>query len=364
MLRVLFLSVYPREAAATRFRITQFFPFLERHGVSCDLVTLLSVKAFQRMYTRGATLAKARMILAGGVRQVIRAASARRYDVVFVQRGVLPFGPPVLEAWLARVRGLPLVYDYDDAIWLQDPRSPGGPVARAARWPWKVAQIVRIARHVIVCNDFTRDFALRYRTPQDVTVIPTVVDSNVFRPPPARPAEVTVGWIGTHSTARYLEGIVEPIREAAARRPFRLKIVGSGREWSIHGVDLRVKPWSLDEEVSDYQTLDVGLYPVADEEWGWGKTGFKPVVYMSSGAVCLASPIGGVTEFLRHGENGLLASSAAEWREGILSLVSDTALRSRLSAAGRQTVLDWYCLHVQAPRLLDVLQRAAAQPRS
>lgn len=361
MLRALFLSVYPREAAATRFRITQFFPFLERNGVSCELVTMLGGGAFRRLYARGTPAAKAGMVLAGGLRQVVRAVRANAPDLVFVQRGALPFGPPILESWLARVRGIPLVYDFDDAIWLQDPRSPGGPLARAARWPWKVGQIVRMARHVVVCNEFTRDFALRSKGAADVTVIPTVVDANEFRPPAGRRVEARVGWIGTHSTARYLEGIVGPIRDAAARQPFPLTIIGSGRDWRIPGVDVHAKAWSLDEEVSDYQSLDVGLYPVADEEWGWGKTGFKPVVYMSSGAVCLASPVGGVTEFLRHGENGLLASTPEEWRDGLVALISDEALRRRLSDAGRQTVLDRYCLAVQAPRLLDVLRRAAGR---
>jgi len=96
------------------------------------------------------------------------------------------------------------------------------------------------------------------------------------------------------------------------------------------------------------------------DEWGRGKSGFKPVVYMSCGAVCVASPVGGVTEFIRNGENGILAESGSDWSAALGRLLSDERLRTRLGAAGRQTILDFYCVRVQAPRLLHVLERAAA----
>jgi glycosyltransferase involved in cell wall biosynthesis len=101
---------------------------------------------------------------------------------------------------------------------------------------------------------------------------------------------------------------------------------------------------------------------VRDDDWGRGKTGFKPVVYMSSGAACVASPVGGVTEFLRDRTNGLLASSVADWRDAVAELVDNQALRERLAAEGRRTVVEWYSLEKQAPRLLEVL-RAAVESR-
>ena len=43
---------------------------------------------------------------------------ASRYDLVLVHREVLPIGHPVIERILARSRHVPLVYDFDDAIYL------------------------------------------------------------------------------------------------------------------------------------------------------------------------------------------------------------------------------------------------------
>jgi glycosyltransferase involved in cell wall biosynthesis len=255
-----------------------------------------------------------------------------------------------------------LVFDFDDAIWLWDPVSAWGWIARATKFPSKVAQIVRLASHVIVCNEFTRDYALRFKTSAAVSVIPTVVDADTFHPDAHDDsAKPVVGWIGTHSTAHYLDAIMAPLQQVHAKHPFTLKIVGSGRSWTVPGLDIVSQPWSLATEVRDYQSLDVGLYPVRDDEWGRGKTGFKPVVYMSTGAACVASPVGGVVEFVRPGVNGLLASSSEEWRASVEVLLTDREMRERLVAEGRKTVTDWYCLRVQAPRLLSILESAAGR---
>jgi glycosyltransferase involved in cell wall biosynthesis len=187
-------------------------------------------------------------------------------------------------------------------------------------------------------------------------VVPTVVDADTFRPTnhPHGPVPV-VGWIGTHSTAAYLLDVIPALQDVATRHNFLLKIVGSGRQWQIPGVNVVSSDWRLENEVSDYQSLDIGLYPVRDDEWGRGKTGFKPIVYMSCGAACIASPVGGVNEFLIDNVNGMVARDHRDWIRTIETLLRDPSLRGRLAAAGRATVENVYCLKVQAPRLVEIL---------
>jgi glycosyltransferase involved in cell wall biosynthesis len=360
MLRVLFLAPYPEQAASTRFRATQFFPYLREHGVHCDLSSLLTAEQFGTFYSRRGRVGKARSLLTGAIQQTLRTLTARHYDIVVVQRGALLFGPPVLEWLVAKTSGASLVFDFDDAIWLADPVSAWGWLARATKFPSKVAHIVRLASHVIVCNSYTRDYARQFKPADAVSVIPTVVDADIFAPATRRETGVpVVGWIGTHSTAQYLDAIIEPLRQVRAKHEFILKIVGSGRDWLVPGLDILAQPWTLETETNDYQSLDIGLYPVRDDEWGHGKTGFKPVVYMATGAACVASPVGGVLEFLRHGRNGFLASSRNEWRDSVSALLEDHGLRRRIASEARTTVTDWYCLRVQAPRLLSILERTA-----
>ena len=81
----------------------------------------------------------------------------------------------------------------------------------------------------------------------------SVVDTNKFVPvdpnlsvSPYKP--FTVGWIGSPSTARYLQLLIEPLHQLARERHIRLIIVG-GPAPVIPGVEVIEQPWSLDKEV-------------------------------------------------------------------------------------------------------------------
>ena len=360
-MRALFFASYPHSCASTRFRATQYFPYLHREGIECHLSPFLPERVFRKFYSGKGIVRKGLQLSLLSFKRVFDALRAGRYDVVVVQREAMLMGPAITEWLTAHIARVPVVFDFDDAIWMQQPGSTWGAWSAHLKFPGKTAQIIRMADHVIGCNSYTRDYALQFRRPEDVTVIPTVVDAQQFKPDTdyAAKKELTVGWIGTHSTAKYLEEIAEPLRACAREFPFTLKLVGAGRDLNFDGVQVHNKTWKLNEEVADYQSLDIGLYPVKDDAWGKGKTGFKPVVYMACGVPCICAPVGGVTEFLQHNQNGLLASTPAEWQAALSSLLRDRDLRERLGRAGRHTVESEYSLQVQAPRLAQVLRQAA-----
>jgi glycosyltransferase involved in cell wall biosynthesis len=360
-IRALFLTSYPNSAAATRLRFTQFFPYLEREGISCELVSFLSEPLFRDLY-------RSRNVVAMGARLALRTAryligipAISRADVVIVQRNAMLFGPPIAEWLIARALRIPLVYDFDEAIWITDQSMRWGRWTSLLKFRAKTRQIIGMARHVIVGNDHVRDYVLRYRRAEDVTVIPMVVDVEQLRPAPHDEGRgpLTVGWVGTHSTARYLGMIAGPLAACARRHDIRLKIVGAGPEFRLPEIDVENKEWRLEEEVADFQHLDIGIYPVADDEWGRGKSGLKPVSYMACEVPCISSPVGGVNEFLVDGVNGLFARTADEWESALERLLSDAGLRRALGRAGRQTVVEGYSVQVHAPRFADVIRSAA-----
>jgi glycosyltransferase involved in cell wall biosynthesis len=94
--------------------------------------------------------------------------------------------------------------------------------------------------------------------------------------------------------------------------------------------------------------------PLVDHPWERGKCGYKLVQYMASGLPVVASPVGVNTELVAHGINGFLASSAAEWVDGISRLVGDERLRSRMAQAGRERVIKTYSLQAQVPRVASM----------
>lgn len=357
----MFLTSYPNSAAATRLRFTQFFRYLEREGISCELVSFLSEPLFRDLYRSQSVAAMGARLALRTARYLAGLPAMRRADVVVVQRNAMLFGPPIAEWLIARALRIPLIYDFDEAIWLTDQSVRWGRWTSMLKFRDKTRQIIGMARHVIVGNGHVRDYVLQYRRAEDITVIPMVVDVDEFRPVPRDEARrpLVVGWVGTHSTARYLGMIAEPLAACARRHDVRLKVVGASPGFRLPGIEVENKEWRLDQEVADFQHLDIGVYPVTDDEWGRGKSGLKPVSYMGCEVPCISSPVGGVNEFLVDGVNGLFARTPEEWESAFERLLSDAALRRRLGAAGRRTVVEGYSVQVHAPRFAEVIRSTA-----
>ena len=91
--------------------------------------------------------------------------------------------------------------------------------------------------------------------------------------------------------------------------------------------------WSLPQEVSLFNTCDIGVYPLTDDDWARGKCGYKAIQFMACGVPVVAAAVGVNREIIRDGENGFLASTPEEWRTKLERLLTDPDLRARVSRA-------------------------------
>jgi len=356
-MKVLCLTTFPVEAAATRYRCVQFFSYLADHGFECRLRSFLSPDLFGKFYTKGGVVVKAAQL---GLAALSRLADIGRpeCDLVLVQREAALFGPPVIEWFLTRVLKKPLVLDFDDAIYLPYISPTYGRLVSSLKFPRKTEANLRLSRQVIAGNRLLADYALRFN--RNVTIIPTVVDVGQYRVENRMSDTLPVlGWIGSPTTTQYLKPIIPVLRELSRRHHFVLRVVGANEHIQIDGVVVQNEPWCLEREIADFQSLDIGLYPVTEDQWSVGKSGFKAIQYMAAGLPCVASPVGVNKEIIQDGVNGFVANTPQEWLEKLSLLIKDPALRARLGAEGQQTVKRRYSLDAHAPRLLAVLQAAA-----
>jgi glycosyltransferase involved in cell wall biosynthesis len=290
------------------------------------------------------------------LRRLRDAFAARRYDLALVHRESLPIGPAWLERVLTRI-DIPYVFDFDDAIYL--------PAASDAnrRLAWlksagKTARAIRGASLVVAGNQHLADWA-RGHTNQ-VTVIPTTIDTHAYRPV-ARPAreQVCVGWSGSPTTIIHLRLIEQVLRELQRERDVRIRVIGDA-SYKMEGAAVETLAWNANSEVADLSQIDIGIMPLPDDEWSRGKCGLKALQYMALGIPTVLSPVGVNREIARDGA-AVLASTEAEWREALSALVDDPDLRSRVGAAGRARVESDYSLKVTVPRWEQALLAAASE---
>ena len=357
-LRAIFFAPYPEEGPSARYRVVQYFPFLEEEGIDCTYAPFFSKKAYQILYRPGNFVPKVAHFAAASLRRLYWTSRVREYDVAFVHLEIYPLFIRFYDR-LLRWSRRPVIFDLDDTIFIHKPTV--NPVMRYLRNPKKVDDLLLMSRHVVVCNRFMDDYSRKYNS--NVTIIHTPVDTEKFKPRTRRDngGPLVLGWIGSHSTAYYLDILRPVLSKLAEAHDFVFKVVGAGVPIEIPGVKVENLDWRLDREVADFQSFDIGLYPMIDNEFAIGKTGFKTIQYMAFGIPSVVSAVGANKVIVKDGENALLADNddPDSWVRGISRLMEDSELRRRVGDGGRQTVLDNYSLQKSARVLASILRGAS-----
>jgi glycosyltransferase involved in cell wall biosynthesis len=361
-MRALFFLLDGETNASSRHRVLQYFPLLRRHGIEPFASRPVPEPVYQRFVERGRGGGTDKAVfyglfLACRALDVLR---AQRFDVVVIQRDLFPFGPPLLERTLAR-RNPRLVYDTDDATYLRPAFTPNTPFQRLRRFD-KVAEVVSRARWVSVATEPIAAWARQYNP--SVSVLPMAVDLAEYdrvRRPPSASARLVLGWAGTAGGLAYVQSLAPVLRDIARRHPVEVRVISGGyRRVCLDGLDVQARPWRAETALQDMKAFDIGLVPLAATPFEQAKFPFKLLQYLALGVPSVSSRVGVAADVIRHGHNGLLASSLDDWRESLDSLIADADLRRRLSAAGREAVAAGYTVERIGPRLAEGLAQAAS----
>jgi glycosyltransferase involved in cell wall biosynthesis len=349
---ILFLTKYSRRGASSRYRTFQYLPYLEDAGFRCEVSPLFGDDYLEHLYRHNSASWIA--VAKGLFRRIAILSKIKQYDLLVIEKELFPYLPFAVNKCLSR-SGIRQIVDYDDALFHQYDSHP----CRLVRYFMgnKIARVMRGADLVVAGNNYLATYAKEAGS-DNVCVLPTVVDLGCH---PLRSREgisrqgFTIGWIGSPSTARYLEPIAPALAQVCAGGKARVVLIGSG-PCSLPGVPLEIMPWGEATEAELLSLCDVGIMPLPDKPWERGKCGLKLIQYMASGLPVVASPVGVNVEIVEEDINGYLATDNATWVETLVRLREDSALRARLGDAGRQKAEKSYSLEVQAPRLVQIIE--------
>jgi glycosyltransferase involved in cell wall biosynthesis len=363
--KILALATYPESAAATRFRLTQMLPYLQAGGWETEFEPFVDDEFLSGFYTKGSGPEKARYLAARSIKRLALAIGASRVDAIFIQREAALIGPPYAEFVLHSLKRLPIIFDFDDAIWDLNLTMSTHPIAaRLLKDPNKCWHTMRRAAGIIAGSNYLAARAREVNA--NVMVVPTVVPSNAWTPRPGRlrgelydDGPPRIGWVGTHTTAHQLELVEPALRQLRAEGyDFEVHVVGAGEDFRLDTVELLSRPWRLDDEIREFQQIDIGLAPMHGGPVYQGKCGFKQIQYMAVGVPFVSSWVGGARDFVADGENGLVAHRTEDWYRHLKALLDSQELRGKLSTNGRRLVEREYCAEVQGPRVAQFIAEA------
>ena len=337
MIRVLFLTRYPVEGASSRYRVFQYLKHLEQHDVQADVQSFMDSPMYRLSLTPGRTVHKIFATLKATVKRVWKLRHWRRYDALYLQRELLPFGPPIIETALKK-RGAVLLFDYDDALFIKK-ASRYNQFATILRSGEKTRKLFRTVNCVVAGNDWLRSAAIESGAEKAVTLEVAEDTKRIQKHAGhSNDTSVTVGWLGSPSTVKYLRFIEPVLQDLAQRYPkVRWEIMG-GNDFEMEGVDWQNSKWSMEGELEALARFDIGLMPLPLEDWAKGKSGGKARTYMAAGVVPVVSAIGYNLELIRHNETGFLCETLEDWEQYLVHALEDAGLRQHISDAARLEV--------------------------
>ncbi len=236
--------------------------------------------------------------------------------------------------------------------------------------------------HAIIVNSWAtaRSLKERMRRPEKVTMVYNAVDGEEFSP--TGPLPSSGPWAGFSPrvglVAAYARWKGHSLFFAAAQRIVReypntgFLVIGgsiydSGGEVSYEeeltrvvwqaGLKDRVFFTGFQEDVAPwYRALDVVVNSSLKPE-PFGRTLLEA---MACGRAVVGPAAGGVPEFVRHGENGLLyeLGNAEELEAAILTLLREPSMRAKLGEVGRERALRYFAPEGHATTMARTFQEA------
>jgi len=332
---------------ASRFRVHPIVERLERRGIQCRIVhgygafdTKIKILSLQRLYRLLCRLVRA-----------FRTATLYDADLVFVQRLALPWfsAPEYILAW----RGIPLVFDFDDAIDLGGNGQTSRLRANALRNVFKVSTLV------VAGNSWLAEKARPFARTE---VIPTCIDTEKYQPTSKKMGmedNPVVGWMGTSSNYKYLRLLIpvfDQLRQEGLK--FKVHVVSDSCDQQLmDALGATFSFWSANEELSQLQCFDIGVMPLDDSDQSKGKCAFKLIQYMAVGIPVVGSDIGFNKDVVKHSITGFLASNNSEWVSAIRKLLVDVGLRQHIGAAARDRAVSNFSVDNAFSRYYDCFEQ-------
>jgi len=357
-LKVLFLPTASWNDPPSRYRIYQYLDYLRGQGVVADCKAGVSDYIYARFAPYKGILAKAVFFGLALLSRILACFIIWRYNAIFIQRLVLPHVYPLPEMLICIVAGLlgkRIIFDFDDAIFATSPHRKRTLVEKFTDSN-RVARILARCDAVIAGNAYLAAYARAYNV--NVVIIPTSIDlarypvKQITDKEPGEP--YVIGWIGMPGSLPYLN-ILKPVFQVLALKYRILVRIIGGQGYDCPGVQVEHLPWSLQNEVSQILTFDIGVMPLTGHEEGRGKCGLKLLQYMAAGIPAVASPVSANIEIITDGENGYLAGSFEEWVEKLCTLIHSVQLRLEMGRRGRDTVERRFSIQTNLPRLIQAI---------
>ena len=336
-----------------RLKFEQYFKNWEVAGYEVTVSPFMSEDMQNVVYKKGFILVKILWTLNGYIRRYIGLFTIRQYDIIYLFLWGTPFGLPIFE-WFVRKLSRKLIYDLDDMVHLGN-TSEHNRIIKGLKSTKKVKFLAKNSNHIITSTPKLVEFLNNYGS--NISLIPATIDTNRYKPLiQEETKEICIGWSGSHTTSKYLHLLDDVLKNISNKYPVKILVMGDPF-FEIKGLkNLELINWSAENELSNLQKFSIGLHPLPDEEWVYGKSGGKLVQYMAVGIPTIATAIGPNYDAIKEGYNGFLVKSEQEWIDKLELLILNQNLRRTMGLNARNFAVENFSLESNSEKYLTALR--------
>jgi glycosyltransferase involved in cell wall biosynthesis len=227
--------------------------------------------------------------------------------------------------------------------------------------------VLDLVDRVVAYSDFG---ARQHRTRAPIVTIKGGVDAALFRPPAVRPPRDRITYVGRLLPHKGIDRLIQALPPemplTICGRPYHaayfrhLQDLASGKQVEFLTDakdaavrDLYARSWAA-VLPSVYEDCYGNVHQVPE------LMGYTLLEAMACGTPAIASRVGGMPEFIRHGETGFVYDDLDQLAGYLHLLANDPVRVERMGEAGRESVVREYDLAVAGAHLYAVYQELLA----
>lgn len=355
--KILFICPYPEGMqAGQRFKYEQYFELFRKNNFDVEVSSFINLKLWNIIYRKGNLIKKIYYSFLGYVKRIREIKNLNNYDIIYIFMWVVPLGGNFFEKIYLN-RSKITIYDIEDNILINYKKKNN--LIAFLRSQEKILYLIKNCNYIITSSPYLSEICQKISKKKfNIEYISASIHLERYYPikKHIKKSKIVLGWTGTHSSKPYLDILKNVFTKIKKNNTNIIIKIISDFNYQVNDLTIENVRWNKQSEIQDLLDIDIGIYPLSNEEWVKGKSGLKALQYMSLGIPVIATKVGMNKKIIKNMENGLLVNNDdREWLNAINILAQDHELRNKIGKNSRKTISENYSTNIIGNKYLKIL---------
>ena len=200
-------------------------------------------------------------------------------------------------------------------------------------------------------------------------LVPTSIKIENYQPREILNTTICIGWIGNgkHYKDDLIQLLKLPLKTLSQRYILKFKLIGACNVTELYSAFNNIEnleidfineiDWTSESSVrNELSEIDIGLYPLLNNNFNDFKCGFKALEYMALKIPVVSSEVSINKKIVIDNVNGYLVNTSKEWIEVLEKLILSKNLRDTLGENGRNLVINKYSTEFAANLIYNCIR--------